>query len=171
MPIRSRAARLAALQALLWTASPSGVLALEAHQDAAHGEWQGDKIRVRWTEARRTAYSPETVIFVENTSPDTVGVLFEWESRACNGEPLRPGRGGFSFARELFGADSLGIRSVLKPGAWDALIFPRGLPPERALSSADGCTSRIRIHTSPSPGGDRVDFTLPAPLPPAGKHE
>jgi hypothetical protein len=143
----------------------------EAQLNTEAGEWRGDAIALRWRESRRTAYEPETVIFVENVISEPVVVVFDWESRVCGGIPSYPSGSAGSFVHALFAAE-LGIKSTLKPGQWDALMFPRALPLQQPLESAGGCTTRIRLRTIGTESTqDTVDLTLPAPLPPPGKHE
>jgi hypothetical protein len=159
-------------QALLLSGVIAGgqAAALDAVRETETGEWEGEVINVRWRETRHSAYGPETVVFVENHSAAPVVVVFDWQGRVCDGKAVDLSRAGFGFARELFGGDSLGIQSALKPGEWDSLVFPRALPPEEPDKAGAGCISRIRLQTFPRAGGDTLELTLPAPLPPPAKH-
>jgi hypothetical protein len=170
MATKRRAAWVLIAQAILCTSVlAASSSSREARVDSASGDWGGDRLHVRWRESRHSTYRPETVLFVENVDAGTLVVVFDWQSRVCGTKGVRPGGVGRSFALELFGADHLNISSTLGPGEWDALVFPRGLPPDEPLDSADDCVARIKLRTYPP--GDELELTLPAPLPAPGKRE
>lgn len=141
------------------------VHASQAQFSSRTGAWKGEVISIRWRESLRTAYRPETVIFVENLTSGTVVVGFSWDSRVCGGTPIPFDSAARSFTYRLF-FDRGGIHSTLQPREWDAVMFPRGLPADGEVSREEICVAEIRLKTHS--GGsvrDEVELVIPAPLP------
>lgn len=166
-----RRAAVAGLVAFANLVLPNLGWAVDGTSTLVAGEWRGDAIAVKWRESQRTAYSPETVILVENIGHRTVSVAVDWDSRVCGEGVLPYSAEARSFTRRLLHQVG-GIGVTLRQGEWDALILPRGLPPAGDLGSHLNCVARIRLRAlSIETTHDELDLVLPAPLPGPRKHE
>ena len=129
------------------------------------GEWTGEAIHVRWRDVDRTHYGPDTIVEVENKLDRSMTVNFDWTLRECNGKAAVPSDDARSFVRNLY-ASQFGIDATLRPGEWDAFVFPRSVTPKNAEETTEGCIVRITIRRVGSKtGADRLELVLPVPPP------
>jgi hypothetical protein len=69
-------------------------------------------------------------VLLENISDQPISVVFDWAAPTCGGSTHHWAPLERSFLHSLH--SQLGIASTLKPGEWDALVFPLALETEEA---------------------------------------
>jgi hypothetical protein len=159
-----------ALACLLLLAG-SDARASEGKSEAIAGAWAGDAVEVRWRSVDRTHYGPDTLVEVSNKIDRSIIIRFEWAPRECRGEPVRLSDEARLAVKRLY-SKQFGIDAVLKPGEWDAFVFPRGLSPEVRGESEEGCVSRLELRrVGAGEDADRWELVLPAAPPPARMRE
>ena len=143
---------------------------LDAQLEGLNGNFKGDAIQLRWREERRTAYRPDAILLLENVSEQTISVVIKWEGPVCDGMDYGLSLKAIAFVHALY--SQFGPTSTLKPGEWDAMVFPLALPTERERKADLTCLNRMKIRVIAEGGvKDRLELVLPAPLAAPGKRD
>ena len=146
------------------------IAAGESSQDLT-GQWTGEAIDVRWRNVDRTHYGPDTIVEVENKLQRSMTIRFDWVIRECNGKAVALEDDARFFLQRLY-ASQFAIDATLRPGEWDAFVFPRGVPPKNAEEATGSCVVRIKIRrVGTKEGADQLELVLPASPPPVRMRE
>lgn len=150
--------------AILLAAPASQCRAEDGKASTLSGAWQGSLVIVRWRDANRTAYAPETVVYLENRGDEPLSVWTDWKVRVCGDNDAALAEPAPSFVDDLFG--DLVPLHTLGSRQWDAISFPRGLPPAPGSPPPESCRTRITIRVRKQGAEDRLELDLPMHMPP-----